>query len=68
MHRLKATYVLRTTNEPEKKYTEPKDPFEPKLNHTYDPERLSDNGTLYRQTNKMNAQECRTLTATRMHA
>ena len=43
MHRLKTIYELRTTN---RKYTEPKDPFAPKRNHTYDPERLSDNGTL----------------------
>ena len=46
MHRLKTIYELRTTNRPQKKYTEPKDPFAPKRNHTYDPERLSDNGTL----------------------
>ena len=47
MHRLKTIYELRTTNRPHKKYTEPKDPFAPKRNHTYDPERwLSDNGTL----------------------
>ena len=45
MHRLKTIYELRTTNRPQKKYyTEPKDPFAPKRNHTYDPERLS--GTL----------------------
>ena len=46
MHRLKTIYELRTTNRPQKKYTEPKDPFEAKRNHTYDPQRLSDNGTL----------------------
>ena len=46
MHRLKIVYELRTTNRPKKKYTEPKDPFAPKRNHTYDPVRLSDNGTL----------------------
>ena len=46
MRRLKTIYELRTTNRPQKKYTEPKDPVEPKRNHTYDPERLSDNGTL----------------------
>ena len=33
-------------NRPQKKYTEPKDPFAPKRNHTYDPKMLSDNGTL----------------------
>ena len=37
---------LRTTNRPQKKYTEPKGPFAPKCNHTYDSERLSNNGTL----------------------
>ena len=46
MHRLKTIYEPRTTNRPQKKYTESKDPFAPKRNHTYNPERLSDNGTL----------------------
>ena len=34
------------TNKPHKKYIEPEDPFTPKRNYTYNPERLSDNGTL----------------------
>ena len=46
MHRLKTIYELRTTNKSQKKYTEPKDPFARKRYHTYNPERLSDNGTL----------------------
>ena len=46
MHRLKTIYKLQTTNRPWKKDTEPKDPFTPKCNYTYNPDRLSDNGNL----------------------
>ena len=46
MHRLKTIYELQTTNRPRKKDTEPKDPFTPKHNYTYNPDRLSDNGNL----------------------
>ena len=31
---------------PRKQNTEPKDPFTPRHKHTFNPERLSDNGTL----------------------
>ena len=46
MHRLKTTYELQTTTKPRKQKTEPKDPFTPRHKHTFNPERLSDNGTL----------------------
>ena len=46
MHRLKTIFELRMTNRPQKKYTEPRDPFTPKRKYTYNPERLPNNGTL----------------------
>ena len=46
MHRLKTIYELQTTNRQQKKDTEPKDPFTPKCNYTYNPDRLSNNGYL----------------------
>ena len=46
MHRLKTIYELQTTNRLRKKDTEPKDPFIPKRNYTYNPNRLSDSGYL----------------------
>ena len=46
MHRLKTIYKLQTTTRRKKKDTEPKDPFTPKCNYNFNPERLSDNGTL----------------------
>ena len=39
-------FKLQTTNRPNEKDTEPKDPFTQKHNHAFNSERLSDNGTL----------------------
>ena len=46
MHRLKTIYELQFTNKPQKTYMEPRDPFKPVRNYTFNPERLSDNSTL----------------------